>query len=367
MTLFMSNLRRIFKNKVQVLVIIILPVITLFFGSTYVFSNDQDLTMGISDLDKTDFTRMFINCLASQVQIVEIPQEQIQDKIINSKIEYAVVINKGFTESLIKGNEVETRGYYLEDANQSLPIQNYVDSYISAAKRIAKASGGNEQKFYEGMDNLNDSNLKLEYKVLTEFEREKSYGILGLFLIFMLMTTVIFTTLILTDKGNKTFYRTLTTPVSLRNYMFQNILSFLVVSVFQVTVMFIVLKGLFGIYLGNSTLNMYLLFLAASLLAVSLGVAISSISKSVIQASFTGLFLAFFLGSIGGCFIENDMSTGLFRTMGKFTPVYWIMDGVSKLLKEKGLSAIGGDILVVILFALVLFFLCTWKKEDIAK
>jgi ABC-2 type transport system permease protein len=203
--------------------------------------------------------------------------------------------------------------------------------------------------------------------VLTGIERQKSYFTLGIFLEIILMTTLIFTTLILTDKGNKTFYRTLTAPVSLRRYMFQNILSFLLVSVIQVTIVFIGFKGLIGIYMGNSILNMFLLFLTASLLSVSMGVAVSSISKSVLQASFTGLFITLCMTLIGGTLWEHETATALMNTIGKFTPVYWIMDGVSKLLKEQGLFAISGDILIILLFAMVFFFLGTWRKEDIAK
>jgi ABC-2 type transport system permease protein len=365
MTILTGNLRRIFKKKLRIFVIAILPAIILLLTSTSIIANSQ-LNMGIIDLDKTDYTTMLTNHLALQTKIKEITQDQIQNELINSKVDYVVVMEKGFTAGLLKGEDVEAKGYYLKDSIRSLPVQNYLAGYLSSAKKIAKASGGDEQRFYEGLK-MSNADLQLEYKVLTGFDRQKTYFTLGVFLEIILMTTVMFTTLILTDKGNKTFYRTLTAPVSLRSYMFQNILSFLLVSVIQVTIVFIVLKGLIGTYMGNSILIMYLLFLAASVLTVSIGVAVSSFSKSVIQASFAGMFITFSMGTIGGCLWEHDMATNLLNTIGKFTPVYWIMDGVSKLLKEQGLFAISGDILIVFLFSLVFFFFGTWKKEDIAK
>jgi len=367
MTILFNNLRRIFKNKLQIFVIVILPSVILILVSGSIIANNQILNIGIIDLDKTDYTTMLTNQLSLQTKIKEVTQDQIQNELINSKVDYVVVIEKGFTTRLIKGEDVAAEGYYLKGSIQSLPVQNYLDSYFSSAKRIAKASGGDEQRFYEGMKISNDADLQLEYKVPTEIERQKSYIILGIFLEIILVTMVMFTTLILTDKGNMTFYRTLTAPVSLRRYMFQNILSFLIVSVIQVTIVFIAFKGLLGIYMGNSILNMFLLFLTASVLSVSMGVAICSISKSVLQASFTGLFITFCMSLIGGVLWEHDTATNLMNTIGMFTPVYWIMDGVSKLLKEQGLFAISGDILLVLLFAMVSFFLGTWKKEDIAK
>ncbi|HWQ71803.1 MAG TPA: ABC transporter permease [Desulfitobacteriaceae bacterium] len=362
MTILLINLKRIFKNRIMAFVLVILPVLFLIFGCTSIFSESQKIKIGISDLDKTVYTKMFTNNLARQTIIKEITSDQIQNELINSKSDYVVEIEKGFTAGLLKGEDVQAKGYYLKDSSQALPLQKYVADYFSSAKRIAEAVKGDEQKFYEGLTLANT-----DYKVLTEIERQKSYAALGMFLEIFLFTTVIYTTLILIDKENKTFYRILTTPVSLRSYMFQNILSFLLVSVIQVTIVFIVLKGLMHIYMGNSFINMYLLFLAGSVLAVSLGVAVSSFSKSVIQATFIGLSIAFLMGSFGGCMWEHETATALINNIGKFTPAYWIMDGVSKLLKNQGLLAISGDIFIVFLFALVLFFLGTWKKEDIAK
>jgi len=367
MTIFFNNLRRIFKKKLQVLVILILPAILLTLVSSSIMANKPILKIGIIDLDKTDYTTILTNRLSLQTNSKEVTQDQIQNELINSNVDYVLVIEKGFTARLLKGEDVEAKGYYLKGSIQSLPVKNYVDSYFSSAKRIAKASGGDEQRFYDGMKISNDANLQLDYKVLTGFERHKSYFTLGVLLQIILMTTIMFTTLILTDKENMTFHRTLNAPVSLRSYMFQNILSFFIVSVIQATIVFIVFKGLIGIYMGNSIINMFLLFLTASVLSVSLGVAVSSISKSVIQASFIGLFITFCMTLIGGALWEHETATNLMNTIGKFTPVYWIMDGVSKLLKEQGLFAISGDILIILLFSMVFFFLGTWRKEDIAK
>lgn len=368
MTILIGNLKRIFKKKLRVFVIVFLPAIILLLFSSSVLDKSQTLNIGIKDMDNTIFTTMLKNDLALHSKnIVDIPQDQINNELINSKIDYAVVIEKGFTNKLLKGEDAQAYGYYLKNSIQSIPVQNYVESYIGSAQRIVKATGGDEQRFYEVLKNSRYSNLQLEYKVPMEIERHKSYALVGIFIETILITTAMFILLIMTDKENKTFYRTLTAPVSLRNYMLQNIISFLLVSIIQVILGFIALKSLLGIYMGNSVLSMFLLLLTASILAVSIGVVVSSISKSVIQATFLGIFSTMIMGMIGGCLWEHDLATNFMNTIGKFTPVYWIMDGVSKVLQDQGVLAISGDILIVLLFAIVFFFLGTWRKEDIAK
>lgn len=257
MTILIGNIRRIFKRKLWVFIIVFLPAIMLFLFSSSVIDKSQTLNIGIIDLDKTDYTTLLENNLALQTKIVDISQDQINNELINSKVDYVLVIKKGFTAGLLKGKDMEATGYYLKNSIQSLPVQNYVESYISSSKRIAKAIGGDEQRFYEVLKNKSDANIQLDYKVLTEIERHKSYALVGMFVEIMLLTSVMFIMLVLTDKENKTFYRTLTAPISLKNYMLQNILSFLLVSIIQVILGFTVLKSLFGTYMGNSLLSMF--------------------------------------------------------------------------------------------------------------
>lgn len=368
MIIFANNLKRIFKNKLQLFLIIIIPTlfmipITLGINST----NDSKHApkVGIIDLDKTNFTATIAYNLAAKAKITAVPQEKIQERLITSEVDYVVVINKGFTNNLIKGEKAEVKGYYLKDSVRSIPVQKYMESYMGAAKKIARTSGGDEKMFYQGLKQYKNASLTMDYKVLAEIDRYKSYMSLGIFVMFMLFTTVLYTTLILTDKENKTFYRTITAPVTVKSYMLQNILSFLLISFIQITIILIVLKTFVGVYLGDSMFKMYLLFLAISVVCVSLGVAISSLSKSVIQASFTGLFITFPMSFLGGCWWENEMSTNLVRAIGKFTPVYWGMEGVNKLLNEQSISSISGDIFIMMLFAVVFFFFGTWRREDI--
>ena len=100
--------------------------------------------------------------------------------------------------------------------------------------------------------------------------------------------------------------------------------------------------------------------------AVSLGVAVSSKAKSVLQAAFAGVFIALPMSLLGVC-ISNIYRSANVLTLQKFVPTYWIIDGVNKLLDEQGLSAIGGNLLMVLLFTAVLFLFGTWRREDIAE
>lgn len=366
MTVFLNITKRIMKSKLQFLSILIVPAIFLILISLSSKSDFNNLKIGISNADNTEFTTKLVDNLKEKAKLVNIKEEAIKDEILNSKLDYAIIIKKDFTWDLIQGRDVKITGFFLKESVRSFPVQKYVEDYLTAAKAIAKASKGDEINFYKGMSALKNG-LGLKVIPIKEIDRNRSYSTLGMMLMFMLMSSIFFTTLILTDKENKTFYRSISAPITLINYMLQTIFAFFIICTIQVTFIFIALKLIVGIYMGSSFMKMYLLFMLISLVCVSIGVAISSISKSVIQACFTGMFIIFPMTFLGGCWWANTMSPDLIRLMGKFTPVYWIMESVNKLLNNQGLFSMTGEILLILVFVSVFFFFGTWRREDVAK
>ncbi len=367
MTILLHNLKRIFKNKLRFFVIALMPALILYLVSSSIFSGpNQKLILGIADLDRTEFTMRLINKLSLSANIKPIAEEQIDNNLFNSKIDYAIVLEKGFTEKLLQGEDVKARGYYVKNAGQVLLVQKFIDNAIVSAKKIAQASGESKQKYYQILNRSDPAQIQLDHRIIPSIQRQKSYYILGAVLEILLLSTLMFTTMMQNDKANKTFVRTLSAPVSLRCCLLQTILGFLLVAVIQVSIMLFVLKRILHIYTGNSSLMLVLLFLSACVLAVSLGTAVNSLSQNMLQASFTGVFIGILFTTLGGCLWEHDMVTAPLRNIGKFTPAYWIMDGVGRLLNEQGFWAVGGDILLVLGFSFVFLLLGSWKKEDVA-
>lgn len=370
MMVLSNHLKRIFFNKLQLLLIVVLPalfMIPLTMNIDSLSNAIQNIKVGVIDNDNTPFTTTIRNNLATKAKLIKVKSDNMQEELINSRVDYVVVMEKGFTLDFIKGQNSKIKGFYLQESLKSIPLQKYLESYLTSSRQIARASGGDAEKFYKSMQVYKEGPIQSNYKILKQIDRQKSYLTFGLFVLFMLFTTVVYTTMILTDKENKTFYRTVSAPVTVKSYMLQVILSFILVSFIQVTIIFIIFKFVMGVYLGTNFFKMYMLFLAISVACVSFGVAVSSVSKNVIQACFTGLLISFPMSFMGGCWWPNEMSTNVVRTIGKFTPIYWAMEGVNNLLNEKSLFNVSGDILILLIFAVVFFLFGTWRKEDIAK
>lgn len=366
MIIFINSMKRIFRNKVLIAVMLILPLLPMIPIVTENEVADKEFKVGIADLDKTLLSNSLIKRLDSNCIIVNMKENEISEGLAYRRVDYGIVINKGYSNRIIEGKNPMLQGYSKKGMNLSKLISSYIDSYMNPVRNIAAASGNNRTKFYRSLKYYNKGLFSLKTGTVKRNKTNADSVSWGMVVMFMMFTSTYSATQLLTDKDNKTFFRTLAAPVRIKNYMLQKILSYLVVSILQVTVLVPVLIILFGVYPGIWIINMYLLFLVFSLVAVSLGIAISSFAKSVITGSVIGVGISLIASILGGAW--GSMSNGeVIKRIGHMLPTYWVMDGVNKLLDDRALSSIGSDMGILLIFSAIFFLLGTWRKEDIAK
>lgn len=366
MTVLLNTLQRILKNKLMLLMIIILPPIVMVPMGINMRGHDSSIKVAVVDSDRTEYTSLLTSAIGERAELMENIKEDVEDAVINRRVDLAVEIPRGFTDSLLSGAHLPVKTYHRENTITYISIEQFTESFIEGSSMIAQASGGDRKLFYNSIKAFKENGLKVREKNEEGMNSQASYLTIGVYLMFMMMTTVFFTTMVLVNKENKTMQRTLVSPVSLKNYMLQMIGAFLIISYLQVIVVLLIMKIFMGVYFGENIVNMFLLFVAASVMSVSFGIAISSMSKSLPQACISGLGIMFPMTFIGGCWWRNSISPELISALGRFTPVYWFMEGVSKLIDNKPVTQLGFEILMVLLFSVGFFLFGTWKREDMA-
>lgn len=368
MTIVFNNLKRILKVKSNLIIMFIMPLIfiTIFMMQTY---GGATTTVGIVDKDNTKFSSMIIDNLKEKNNVIYIKESDIKSKLVSSSIDYGMVIDKGFTKNIINNKDANIQGYSIKESNMSLPTKFYIDSYINSAKNIGAASRGDEKAFYAGLNNYSKGNLEVSYKQLANTKSKGTSTLIGLgFLIMsMLFLSNMTAQIILDDKKNKTFYRIFASPISARNYMLQNVLSFFMILMIQLAVIFAIMKLGFNAYFGPSIIPMFGLFAIFSLVCVSLGVAISSISKDTRQAGALNTFITVPMCMLGGCFWPRDFMPDVLLKISNFIPTTWVLKGAEKLINGDGIGSIFTDVMVLLLFTLIFILLGSWKKADITK
>jgi ABC-2 type transport system permease protein len=169
------------------------------------------------------------------------------------------------------------------------------------------------------------------------------------------------------DKKKKLFFRIFTGPVTTRRYMLNNIISFYLVMIIQIAVLMLAMFGIYGMFYGESLLNMMIVFAVFGLLAVSFGVFIGTYSKTPSVASTMSSIIIVPLSMLGGFFWDIQLMPDFLQRISSFLPTSWGIGAAEKLLQGMGLADVVNNIAVLLLFTTGFFILGALKKADISK
>lgn len=363
MAVFFSNIKRIFRKKSNRILIFLLPILFVILAFK-LNTPSSSVAVAVVDNDDTEFTRGIKNEL--QCEFVKLNEEDINSTIATG-VDYIVVIDKGFTDKLIKGEDALIKSYKPEGLSFNSGARLAIVNYINAGKNIAQYCNKDSNKFYESLKEYKKGNFSSEIKV---FNNEKSSGesekyALGFLAYSLMLLASISCYIIMEDKKNNTYVRIFSTPISSKSYLLQNIFSFLAIMIIQIIIMFNIVTKSFNGDIGPSFFNMFILFTVFALCAIALNLAICSVSKNAKQASTLSGLINTLLAMLGGVFWPREVMPNILKTAGDFTPTAWLIDAVNKLLLTSDISSVYKNIGIIILFTVVFFLFCSWKKVDV--
>lgn len=357
MTVFLYTLKRMLKNKVMLAMLLLFPLVGIIPGTSAV-SNSVGITIGVVNQDSTPFTSNLIQRLGKNFTVVNISRDDINSDIENSHITYAIVIPKGFTNDIIGGKSPKISGYGSTEKDCSKGVGASIYSFVYPSKLIATQVHGSSAAFYSAI-----SKIPATKAVAQKKDNKAPFGLI---VQFIFMSSIYAATVIIADKESKTFYRSFNAPVSMRGYMLQSIVCFFLLSLLQTVVLFFVVVYGLGVYPGNNPAGMLALLVAVALSSVALGIAVSSMCKSTVQAVAVGLGIVVVMCMFGGAWGMTPANPILLG-VSKALPYYWAADAVDKLVNDKALVSIGGDVLMLLAFAAVFFLAGTWRKSDVER
>lgn len=365
MTIFISNFKRILRTKSNIIFMIIFPII-LIVVIIGLNTGTQKISLGVVDNDNTKLTKLMINDLSHNCKIYNLKETDIKKSVLNFKSDYVIVIPKNFTKNCLEGKNTNIKGYGIKETNSSEPVKLNLNSFIGAAKTIGKASKGNEQLFYKGINKYYDGVFNIKYKTTDNNKVSKRIALYALgFLVFnMLMLGTNITPIILKDKKSKVYYRILSGPIKVRSYTLQNLLSFFTVVAMQVIIIFAFIINVYHIYF-SSLASMILLFMVFSMFVVAFALFISSNSKDLRTASVISTLTVTPLAMLGGCFWPRDIMPPILQNISKFVPVTWVLTASEKLIYGSRIYDVFPEISILLLFTLVFILLASWRKKDI--
>lgn len=365
MTIFKATLKRLFRGKMNLLFLVVLPLIFMliaFSGS----NGTAPLKVTVIDNDKTEVTEKIISTIEDKAEINTDGEDKIQEDLINNNIDFALIIPEGYTESLINGENPTIRTFEAKEGNTSTALSTSLNSYLDVLKTFAKNSNGDKDKFYNALKYYEDGSYKLSYTSVDKGEGNKSKtdSAMGFIVLNLLFSATAATNILLKDREKNVFTRLFTTPLSRFNYIFQSLLAFLVITFIQITLYFLAFNYIFKFNLGDSPLSLYIMFLIFGVFTISLGVFITTHSKDLRISGTISTLIILPFAMLGGCFWPRDIMPDILKNISKIIPTTWINSSNSNILYGSNLSSEVATIGLLLIISLILLGLSSYKLKN---
>jgi ABC-2 type transport system permease protein len=353
--LFRKDLTLFFHDQRSVILTFLLPVIliTLFafaYGSIGAYNGrSEPVNLLVSDLDQTRSSKEIIHKIDSLEDIRIIASDSIKSKelVIKGKYACALIIYKGFQDSLEAGNTMPVELVYDRSREMEIGIlqQSLISTLMSSGGEIIVKKSIEKylhDKFPDidksTSDNIlrnviKDDNNKITIQ-WTSIVGEKNDTKLGLIqavagtaILMLLFSVAGVGTSILEEKENGTINRLLYSPLKGSTILYGKMLFAFFISILQLTAMFLFAWLMFNMDLSINIPALILMILATSFAVSSLGIFLAAVAKTRQQAQNLSTIIILVMSAIGGSMIPIFIMPLLLQKIALLSVNYWGIQG----------------------------------------
>jgi ABC-2 type transport system permease protein len=272
------------RDRLTLAMIVITPIIQLILFGFAINNDPKHMPMAIISADHSEMTRTLIASMKASeyFDIVGVlPNEEAgHAALAQGKVQFVLNIPAGFTRSVLRG---ERPALLVEaDATDPTAIGMALASVSQLARSVTTKDLTGPLAF------LSEGNAPFEVRVHRLYNPEglTQYNIIpGLMGIILTMTLVMITGLAITrERERGTMENLLAMPVKPLEVMTGKITPYIFIGLIQATIILLAARLVFRVPFAGSIITMYLaalLFVAANL---TVGITMSSLAKSQMQA-----------------------------------------------------------------------------------
>jgi ABC-type Na+ efflux pump permease subunit len=381
--LFKKDLILFFHDQRSVILTFLLPVIliTLFafaYGSIGAYDGrSEPVKLLVTDLDQTRSSKEIIYKIDSLIDIRIIVSHSIKSKelVIKGKYACALIIYKGFQDSLEAGNATQIELVYDRSREMEIGIlqQNLISTLMSSTGKIIvrKSIENYLQDQFPDIDKstsdkilktaIKDENNKIAIK-WTSIVGEKNDTKLGLIqavagtaILMLLFSVAGVGTSILEEKENGTINRLLYSPLKGSTILYGKMLFAFFISILQLTAMFLFAWLIFNMDLSVNIPGLILMIIATSFAVSSLGIFLAAIAKTRQQAQNLSTIIILIMSAIGGSMIPLFIMPAILQRIALLSVNYWGIQGFYDIFwRTLPLEAILPKILILMTIGVVM-------------
>jgi len=366
-TILKKDLRLYFSDKKGVLVTFLLPIIMItlfafaFGGVAKKKSTPKPLGVLVVDKDATITSQELITKLNGMqtIRLIASEEEKALDLVRKGKNVAALIFEKGFADAAT--------------VDADLPIELKYDAARDLQMRIVHTVLREGLKHHLGKtDVINNVHLKTT-SLIKESSTKAHPGLVqavgGTAIMMLLFSIAAIGGGLLDEKDAGTLKRLLISPVKPLDILLAKMGTAIVVSILQLTTMFVFAWLAFGLPVFMDVFSLTLLILCISFAVSSFGVLLVSTVKTRQQLQGMSTIIIILMSAIGGSMIPINMMPAFMQDIAVISVNYWGIEGffdifwrqlpLIEILPKMG-------ILIAIGFGMTLTSTVLFKKNIIA-
>ena len=350
-------LYRIVKKRSSILVHIIVPAaVILGLSAFFYFGSDGIYRAAVVDLSQSKSSEYLLSEIEAtkKFEVIKINEDEADTYIIEGMSSFVLVIPEDFEDNIITGEIPKVQMMSLKDSEGAAWMQNSLDFQIGNLNNAAYGADYNKDTYYQIIDNLSISELELKTEIVDDYsgDIDATHLLLGMYLMFILMSASNTAFLILEEKRKGTFARIGTAPISSRSYIMANVLSNMIILTIQLALILFLIKNVVKLNFYTNIFELFSILFSYILCCVGFGVLVASATKKQARANAILYLILTPSCMISGCFWPIEFMPDVLRKIAVITPQRWALNAIS--YAQKGESILM-PLLILAAYAALLF------------
>ncbi|HQL92895.1 MAG TPA: ABC transporter permease [Anaerolineaceae bacterium] len=294
-TIMRKEVRHILRDPLTLLLILALPASLLVLLGYGITGESSGVTLAIVDFDKSDSSRAYVQRFTSSDDFRLIQDlsnvKELERQIEIDKVDVGIIIPESFERELLNNGTSDVM--ILLDGSS-----NPTDSTTSQLKLTAISEMANQDILMKQVDKSGQAHqlrMPINTTVQTLYNPNgnvRLFMIPGLITIILQVQTILLAALsIVREREQGTMEQLIVTPIKSWELMLGKIIPYLIVCLLNLFLLLWMAEVMFGVHvMGNmgELIGLSVIFILGSL---GMGVLISNISKTQMQAVYISVFL----------------------------------------------------------------------------
>lgn len=339
-------LRSTLSQPGMIIVFTVLPIaFSLFFGSLFSQNGSTEWPVAIVTEDSSKLAWDIVDDLKSneQLRVSVVTHEQAKELVSKREVFAAFILPRDISAKVSK-QPIEVVVWREDQSNLYIALKQQVTRSVRrvTAASVVAAIVGEDAAYSAALEEFRAEKASVKVEPIShETASISNIAVvgLGMTIMFLMMSAVISTGVVLEERQKGTWRRLLAAPVLRLEVLLGYLLGFFVVALLQFGVLAVVQHYLFKVTWGN----LMLLIPFASLFlicAISIGLAIAGMVRTFQQQSTVASLVMTASGMLSGIFWPVEIMPQIMQTIAQGMPQYWALQGFQSIML-RGQSASG--------------------------